>query len=140
MIFNLTKSSQFDISIFSEWADMDFMKEPIALLEHTVGTHDGLKFSINAKDHPPAHIHVMRNDQTLARIDLRDNTVMTKSNDFSKSDQKRATNWLQKHNQNGDLTAIFNQYNESINIYFYFHNGKLCLSQDLFKVFMETFI
>lgn len=89
-----------------------------ALNEGTVGQIDSLKFSINANDHYPEHIHIMRKSQTLARIDLNTYELMDGSI-ISKSDYRKAVTWI-KDNKGGELIQYFrDNLNESVLIYIY---------------------
>ena len=90
-----------------------------SLQEGTIGKIDSLKFSINANDHYPPHVHVMRGNQTIARIDLETYEPMKGSN-ISSKDQKKTVDWLKDNNKGGELIKYFiNHLDESVTVYIY---------------------
>ena len=110
-------AKKINIEIFRDIVYVDNIVK--TLNEGKIGQIDSLKFSINANDHYPEHIHIMRKSQTLARIDLNTYELMDGSN-ISKSDYRKAVTWIKDNNKGGKLIQYFrDNLNESVLIYIY---------------------
>lgn len=113
----MNRQYPFARTIFEDILNIDNIAK--VLNEGKIGQIDSLKISINANDHYPEHMHIMRRSKTLARINLNNYELMRGSN-ISITDYRKVKKWLQDNNKGGELIKHFrDNLRESITIYIY---------------------